>query len=193
MHAPRYNPLTAFFVGVLGIALFSGMDAVMKGLVLAIGTFATMFWRNLVGVALSGALYLGRGAQWPSRSTMKLHIGRGALSTVMGFLFFWGLARVPLAQAIALAFIAPLIALYLAAVMLHETIGRRTLAGSLIAFAGILVIFVGQAQADLGRDGNHRQHRPPRIGGLLCLQYHPDAPAVARRAPTEIAFSKACR
>ena len=30
-------------VCVLGIALFSAMDAVMKGLVLAIGTFATMF------------------------------------------------------------------------------------------------------------------------------------------------------
>jgi S-adenosylmethionine uptake transporter len=188
MHAPRHNPLTAFFVGVLGIALFSGMDAVMKGLVLAIGTFATMFWRNLVGVALSGALYLGRGAQWPSRSTMKLHVGRGALSSVMGFLFFWGLARVPLAQAVALAFIAPLIALYLAAVMLHETIGRRTLAGSLIAFAGILVIFVGQAQADLGREAT--------IGSIailvsaVCYAYN----IILMRqqslaaAPTEIAF-----
>jgi S-adenosylmethionine uptake transporter len=145
-------PVQAFLVGVLGIALFSGMDAVMKGLVLAIGTFATMFWRNLVGVGLSGAIYLGRGAKWPARSTMTLHIGRGALSTVMGFLFFWGLARVPLAQAIALAFIAPLIALYLAAVMLHERIGPRTLGGSLVAFAGVLVIFFGQAQADLGRE-----------------------------------------
>ena len=128
MRRLSHDPLTAFFVGILGIALFSGMDAVMKGLVLAIGTFATMFWRNLVGVGLSGAIYLGRGAPWPSRSTLRLHISRGALSTVMGFLFFWGLARVPLAQAIALAFIAPLIALYLAAVMLHETIGGRTLA-----------------------------------------------------------------
>ena len=147
-----HDPLTAFFVGVVGIALFSGMDAVMKGLVLAIGTFATMFWRNLVGVGLSGILYLGRGAQWPSRSTMRLHIGRGALSAVMGFLFFWGLARVPLAQAIALAFIAPLIALFLASAMLKETVGGRTVAGSLVAFAGVLVIFVGQAQADLGRE-----------------------------------------
>ncbi len=147
-----HDPLTAFFVGVVGIALFSGMDAVMKGLVLAIGTFATMFWRNLVGVGMSGALYLGRGARWPSPSTMRLHVGRGALSAVMGFLFFWGLARVPLAQAIALAFIAPLIALYLAAVMLKETVGGRTVGASLVAFVGVLVIFFGQAQADHGRE-----------------------------------------
>jgi S-adenosylmethionine uptake transporter len=70
----------------------------------------------------------------------------------MGFLFFWGIGRVPLAQAIALAFIAPLIALFLAAVMLHETVGRRTIGSSLIAFAGVIVIFIGQARADLGRD-----------------------------------------
>src|SRR5687768_459961 len=39
MMQPRHPPLIAFFVGMLGIALFSGMDAVMKGLVLAIGAF----------------------------------------------------------------------------------------------------------------------------------------------------------
>jgi S-adenosylmethionine uptake transporter len=146
------TPLIAFFVGMAGIALFSAMDAVMKALVLVVGTFATMFWRNLVGIGLSGIVYLPRRSGWPSRSTMRIHLARGVLSTAMGFLFFWGIGRVPLAQAIALAFIAPLIALYLAAVMLDETIGRRTIASSLVAFAGVLVIFIGQARADLGRD-----------------------------------------
>lgn len=144
--------MIAFLVGVLGIALFSGMDAVMKGLVLAIGTFATMFWRNLIGIGLSGALYLRRPSRWPARSTMKIHLARGVLSTAMGFLFFWGLGRVPLAQAVALAFIAPLIALYLASILLNEEIGRRTVGASLIAFAGVLVIFFGQARANLGRE-----------------------------------------
>jgi len=137
---------------VVGIALFSGMDAVMKGLVIAIGTIATMFWRNLIGIGLSGALYLPRRSGWPSASTMRIHIARGLLSTGMGFLFFWGIARVPLAQAVALAFIAPLIALYLASLLLNETVGKRTVAASMLAFGGVLVIFVGQAHADLGRD-----------------------------------------
>ena len=65
-------------------------------------------------------------------------------------LFFWGLALVPLAQAIALAFIAPLIALFLAAIFLGETIGPRAIIASLIALGGVAIIFVGQAQADLG-------------------------------------------
>ena len=149
---PPDNPVIAFLVGVLGIALFSGMDAVMKGLVLAIGTLTTMFWRNLVGIGLSGFLYLPRRTGWPEPSTMRIHLARGILSSGMGFLFFWGIGRVPLAQAVALAFIAPLIALYLAAVMLHEKVGPRTIGASLVAFAGVVVIFVGQAKADLGRD-----------------------------------------
>ena len=189
MTPPReHPPLTAFLVGVLGIAMFSGMDAVMKGLVIAIGTFATMFWRNLVGVGMSGALYLAQPSPWPSQTTMRLHIARGLLSTVMGFLFFWGLARVPLAQAIALAFIAPLIALYLAAVLLKETVGGRTVGASLIAFVGVLVIFVGQARADLGREAT--------IGSLAILAsavcYALNIVLMRRQAlvagPVEIAF-----
>ena len=148
---PRPTPLTAFLVGMVGIATFSGMDAVMKGLVIALGIYPTMLWRMLSGVAISGALFAVRPT-WPSRSTMRIHLFRGALTTVMAMLFFWGLARVPLAQAIALAFIAPLISLFLAAAFLGETIGRNTITASLVAFVGVLLIFVGQAQADLGHD-----------------------------------------
>ena len=152
MTAPRHDPTIAFIVGVVGIATFSGMDAVMKGLVLAIGAQATMLWRSLIAAGLSGALYLPRRSGWPVPGVLRLHLARGLLSAVMSLLFFWGLARVPLAQGVALSFIAPLIALYLAAVMLHEKVGGRTVGGSLLAFAGVIVIFAGQARADLGRD-----------------------------------------
>lgn len=152
MSSARHSPVIIFSVGVLGIALFSAMDAVMKGLVLVIGAYTTMFWRNLVGIGMSGLLYLPKRQAWPAWPTMRIHLARGLLSTAMGFLFFWGLGRVPLAQAIALAFIAPLIALFLAAILLKEKVGGRTVGGSLIAFAGVLIIFVGQARADLGRE-----------------------------------------
>jgi uncharacterized membrane protein len=55
---------------------------------------------------------------------------------------------VPLAEAIALSFIAPLIALYLAAVMLGEKIGRGAVIASLLGFIGVLVIGAGR----LGRE-----------------------------------------
>jgi S-adenosylmethionine uptake transporter len=119
--------------------------------VLALGTYTTLFWRSLAGTAMAGALF-AREPRWPDKPTMRLHLMRGILGSGMAVLFFWGLARVPIAQAIALAFIAPLIALYLAAVLLKEVVGPRVIGGSLIAFAGVVVIFVGQAQADLGRE-----------------------------------------
>ncbi len=148
---PRATQITAFLVGMVGIATFAVMDAVMKGLVLAFGTYATLLWRSFVGVGLAGSLFAASSPRWPARATPNIHLSRGAVSTVMGVLFFWGLARVPLAQAIALAFIAPLIALVLAAAMLGEVVEKRTVGASLVAFAGVAVIFIGQAQADLGR------------------------------------------
>ena len=149
MSAP-HNPVPAYLVGILGIALFSIMDMVMKGLTLAIGTYATLLWRSLIGIGLAAIPYLATRNPWPKGTALRLHLLRGAMMVPMAILFFWGLARVPMAQAVALTFIAPLIALVLAAVILKEPIGRRTVGGSLAAFAGVIVIFIGQAQADLG-------------------------------------------
>jgi S-adenosylmethionine uptake transporter len=137
-----------FAVGTLGIALFSAMDAVMKGLTLAIGTYNAVFWRMLLGLALSGALYLGMSAPWPGREALRLHVIRGVVSSVMAITFFWGLARLPLAEAVALTFVAPLIALYLAALVLREQVGRRSVAASLLGFMGVLVIVATRSSGE---------------------------------------------
>ncbi|HEX7692841.1 MAG TPA: DMT family transporter [Sphingomonas sp.] len=143
---PR-SPAFVFFVAVLGIAVFSSMDAIMKALVLQIGAYDTLLWRTLAGTILTGLIYLPRRTGWPNRATMRVHLIRGAVSAVMAVTFFWGLARVPMAQAIALAFIAPLLALFGAAFVLKESIPRRAVIASFIAFAGVGVIMLGQAAA----------------------------------------------
>ncbi|NUQ18264.1 MAG: DMT family transporter [Sphingomonas sp.] len=126
------------------------MDAVMKHLVIAIGIVAVSVWRSLANLGLSAALYLPRRLPWPDRTTLGIHVARGVLGTIMAFLFFWGIGRVPLAQAIALTFIAPLIALVLASFFLNEQIGPRSIGGSVVAFAGVLVIMLGQIHAHFG-------------------------------------------
>ena len=131
---------TAFAVATLGIALFSAMDAVMKGLSIAIGAYNAVFWRMLVGLALSSVLYLSGRPARPSRQAMRYHIIRGVVGSVMALTFFWGIARLPLAEAVALTFIAPLISVYLAAVFLKEPVGPRAVLASIIGFAGVLVI-----------------------------------------------------
>ena len=149
MNAP-HSPLPAYAAAVAGIALFSIMDMVMKGLSLAIETYPTLLWRSLIGIAIASIPYFATRNPWPRGTALRLHLLRGVMMVPMAVLFFWGLARVPMAQAVALTFIAPLIALVLAALLLHEPIGKRTVSGSLAAFAGVVIIFVGQAQADLG-------------------------------------------
>ena len=142
----------AFAVAALGIAVFSVMDAVMKGLSLEIGAYNALLWRTMAGTLIGAAVFFGRRSAWPGPEAMRVHIVRGALSALMAILFFWGLARVPMAQAIALAFVSPLIALYLAAVLLNEKIEARAILASALGFAGVLVIFAGQAEAELGDD-----------------------------------------
>src|SRR5687767_5136969 len=150
--APLHAPLNAYAAAIAGIAFFSVMDMVMKGLTLALGTYATMLWRSGIGVALAGMLFLYHRPAWPDAATLRLHLRRGTITTAMALLFFWGLARVPMAQAVALTFIAPLLALLLAALLLKEPVGRRSLLGSLAAAVGVAIIFVGQARAELGRE-----------------------------------------
>ncbi len=149
MSAPN-SPIPAYAVAVAGIALFAVMDMVMKGLTLAIGTFPTLLWRSLIGIALAAIPFLATRNAWPRGTALRLHLLRGVMMVPMAVLFFWGLARVPMAQAVALTFIAPLIAVVLAALILKEPIGKRTVGGSLAAFAGVVIIFVGQSQADMG-------------------------------------------
>jgi S-adenosylmethionine uptake transporter len=120
--------------------------------VLVIGIVAVSIWRPVANLLISSALFLPRRKRWPSRKTLKIHVARGIVVTVMAFLFFWGIGRIPLAQAIALTFIGPLIALLLASVFLKEQIGGRSIIGSVIAFGGVLIIVAGQASAKMGSE-----------------------------------------
>ncbi len=143
-------PVLVFSVAVIGIAIFSGMDAVVKGLTLAIGAYTTILWRSVAGALLSGALSCREFGRRPPARAFGLHVIRGAVSAVSAVTFFWGMARMPMAQAVALAFVAPLLSLFLSALLLGERLTRSTIAGSLCALAGVIVILIGQWQSDLG-------------------------------------------
>ena len=152
MNRVPQHPVAAFTVALSAVAVLSIMDAVMKHLVLAIGIVAVSIWRAAANLGISATLYLPRRAAWPTAKTLRIHVARGVVVTVMAFLFFWGIGRVHLAQAIALTFIAPLIALILAWAFLDEKIGKSSIVGSFLAFAGVITIVIGQAQASLGWD-----------------------------------------
>lgn len=155
------SPFLPLLMAAIGIALFSVMDGVMKGVTLAIGAYNAMLWRQFAGIGLSGIVYGFKRGPWPERATILLHLRRGIISAFMAFTFFYGIARVPLAEGIALSFIAPLITLYLAAVMLGEQIGRRAILASLLGLAGVAVILAG-------RIGGGR-HDPEAMIGIASI------------------------
>lgn len=145
-------PATAFAVAAIGIASYSAMDALMKGMAIAHGAYSAVLWRSLAGVVLLAPVFAARGKPLPGREAMVLHAARGTVAGASVLLFFWGLVRVSMAQGVALTFLAPLIALFLAAVVLGETIARGAILGSLVASLGVLLIAGGQVQAHASSD-----------------------------------------
>ena len=84
---------------------------------------------------------------------MKIHLIRAALTAVMTYLFFFGLTRIPLAQAIGLSFIAPIITLFLAVPILGERIGANAKLAAVLGFSGVIVVVGGELLAvDEGSD-----------------------------------------
>ncbi|MEG8041175.1 EamA family transporter [Sphingomonas sp. LR60] len=149
-NARHLSPAVALGVAAGGIGLFSIMDAFMKSLVLAIGVYNALMWRTLLQSAIGGAAWRIGGGRSIGVRALRLHLARGALTTAMALLFFWGLARVPMAQAIALTYIAPLLALLLGAWLLGERVGARVVVASVAALAGVAVILAGQMRMTLG-------------------------------------------
>ena len=146
MRAP-VTSLTAFGVAAEGIGSYAAMDMFMKGLSIASGAYNAVLWRSVVGVVLLAPIFVRRGGRWPGAAALRLHVARGVIAGASVLLFFWGLVRVPMAQGVALTFLAPLIALFLAALLLGERIQRAAIAGSLVASLGVLAIAAGQVRA----------------------------------------------
>jgi len=146
------SPVTAFGVAAGGIAVYAAMDAIMKGLSIAHGAYAAVLWRSVAGVVLLGPVFLARRKAWPTRAALRLHGARGVIAGGSVLLFFWGLVRVPMAQGVALTFLAPLIALFLAGLTLGERIRRAAIGGPLVASLGVLAIAAGQVQARASED-----------------------------------------
>jgi len=140
-------------VATLGIFLFSLMDAVMKGQATAMGAYNAMFWRMVMGAVLVAVLYLPTRPAPASGRTLRIHVVRAGLTAVMAYLFFFGLTRVPLAQAIGLSFIAPIITLFLAVPLLGEQIGANARLAAALGFGGVMVVVGGELMAvDAGSD-----------------------------------------
>ena len=148
MRPDSASPLVPFLVACAGIATFSAMDVLMKSLSIDIGAYNAVLWRTGTGTLISGLVYLAMRPTLPDRPTMQIHAWRALFVAGMAITFFWALARLPMAEAIALAFVAPLMTLYMAAIFLGEKIGARSIAASALGLVGVIVIVAGKLGGD---------------------------------------------
>lgn len=140
----RHHAFLPILAAMLAVASLSLMDAYMKSAALALGALTAAWLRSALGTAIALPLWLGRGGKRPRPEVLRLHIRRGVISTFMALTFFYSLTKLPIAEAIAISFIAPLIALYLARLLLGEVIRKSAIVASMFGFAGTLVIVGGK-------------------------------------------------
>jgi S-adenosylmethionine uptake transporter len=144
------KPALAFLIACIGIGTFSLMDAAMKELALVMGAYSATLWRNATGAAMMSALFVGTRQSWPAPAVLRLHLKRSVVVALMAVSFFWSLTMLPLAEAIGLSFIAPVIALYLAAILLGEKIGSEAITGSVAGLLGTGIILFGKFSGEYG-------------------------------------------
>lgn len=149
--------LLPIFAALAGVACLSLMDAFMKGAALAIGAYSAAVLRYGIGFAIAAPVWLAAGGRWPARAPLRFHLIRGFVSAFMALSFFYALTKLPIAETIAISFFAPILSLYLAALLLKERIRREAIWAALLGLAGTLVI-VG------GRIGRERMTEDAALG-----------------------------
>jgi len=126
---------------MLGVALFSTMDALAKGLLQSYPTLQVV-WARFIGQTLLVIAILRPSRIGPTLRTPYpwLHMVRSSFQLATTGLFFLSLGYIGLAEATALADMSPLLITLGAAIFLGEKLGPRRIAGVVVAMIGALII-----------------------------------------------------
>ncbi len=159
------NPaLVPLAMCLLGVAIGSLLDASVKLLNATTGlsVLAILFWRFLISGILIGTAFRISGQPGLSPRVLGFHALRGLVHTTMATLFFYGITKIPLAEATTLGFTAVLMAGPLEHLFLGQPLRPVAVWAALIGFGGVLIIAFGgePAAADTG---------DVLIGRLSCL------------------------
>lgn len=126
---------------VLGVALISINDMVIKRLSGGYPLHEIVFLRAAIAIVFSMAIIQMEGG-WRILRTRQpmLHVMRGLLVVVANMTFFLALAAIPLADATALFFAAPLFITVLSIPILGERVGILRMSAVLVGFAGVVIM-----------------------------------------------------
>lgn len=130
----------AFMLGAM--AVLPGIDVLAKWLGQAGLPVLQIVWaRLMLGAVMAAPLALragGRAALWPDRPVW--HLCRAGFLAGATFAFFSSLLWLPIASALAIFFVQPLIVTLLSAALLRERVGAVRWAAVAVGFLGTLII-----------------------------------------------------
>ncbi|MFK8032972.1 MAG: DMT family transporter [Hyphomicrobiales bacterium] len=123
-----------------GMFIFSAVDIQAKVLTETIHPIQIV-WSRQLGLLIGIVIYiLFRGFSVLKTKHLGLQITRGMLAASSATLFIVAVAYVPLADAVAVSFIAPFIVTLMGALILKEKVGIRRWTAVTIGFIGTLIV-----------------------------------------------------
>ena len=137
---PTARPSSAAAIACVMAGIFSTLsDASAKWLGASYHPLQILFLRALIALPVVTALALWLGGRRVLRTGhLRLHLARGAINVVSACCFYLGLNSLPLAEATAIAFAAPLFVTALSVFVLKERVDSRRWLAVLAGFAGVL-------------------------------------------------------
>jgi len=130
---------TAMAMMITAMLMLPGLDAVAKWLSGSVSSGQVTWSRFFFQIILMSPLLLRTRGPWLT-PVLFLHGARGFLIATATLLFFSGLKYLPIADAISIFFIEPLLVTLLSAVFLGEHIGWRRISAISVGFVGALII-----------------------------------------------------
>lgn len=129
----------AMLMMILAMLMLPGIDAIAKWLAGSVSSGQVTWSRFFFQIILMLPLLLKTQGPWFTPALM-LHAARGSLIAMATLFFFSGLAYLPLADAIAIFFIEPLLVTLLSALFFGEAIHWRRILAISLGFIGALII-----------------------------------------------------
>ena len=138
---PAHNPRLGIAFICLGMMVVTINDSILKQFSDRYPLHEIVFVRATVAMLFSLAMLRFEGGLRALRTRHPgLHIARGLCMVVANMAFFGALAAIPLADAVALFFVAPLFITLLSIPFLGEKVGIRRFSAVVVGFIGVLVV-----------------------------------------------------
>ncbi len=126
----------------VSVLFFSINDVAIKFLSGGYALHQVVLIRSVIGLFIIMAVIAPFTSGWAIARTkrLKMHILRGLCVVFANMTFFLGLAAMPLADAVAIFFVSPLVITLFSVVFLGEVVGPRRWAAIAVGLIGVLVM-----------------------------------------------------